>query len=111
MNFGEFLRQQRLSIGMSLSVFCLKNHEDLVNWSCLERSIVLPPKDISRLIEISKKLQIDDKKFFIDLAKTAKLSTAPPSVPSPHALINCNNAEGLFELIKEATTPREEFFK
>ena len=113
MNFGDFLRQQRLSLGLSLRVFCSKYKEDPVQWSRLERSMIFPPKDIGRLISIAKKLQVEDKKFFIDLAKTAKLAPEPvlkDIFPCPFDIGGIERAKDLLRLIQEENTPREEYF-
>lgn len=51
--FGEIIKRRRLEKGLSLRAFCLEHQEDPGNWSRMERGILPPPIDLSRLYQIA----------------------------------------------------------
>ncbi len=70
--FGEFFKQKRLALGLTLREFCRKNRFDWGNVSRLERGVSAPPKNSDVLEGYARALQIrpdtDDWKAFYDLA-------------------------------------------
>ncbi len=57
--FGDYIKQQRMALGMTLRAFCAYHEEDPSNWSKLERGILRPPLDDMRLSDIAHKLALD----------------------------------------------------
>jgi transcriptional regulator with XRE-family HTH domain len=49
MKFSEYLKTKRMKINESLRAFCLENNLDAGNISKLERGVMAPPKDISKI--------------------------------------------------------------
>ncbi len=76
MNFGLFVKNIRLSKGLTLREFCKMFGHDASNWSKIERGKNLPPSDESTLEEWAKQLGIEkfssDWYTFIDLAAAAR---------------------------------------
>ena len=70
--FGEFARQKRLSLGISLREFCRNNDLDWGNCSRIERGVSAPPKSREVQERYAKALQIEedseDWQTFLDLA-------------------------------------------
>lgn len=76
MTFGEFLKEKRLAINLSLRKFCEAAGLDASNWSKVERGKLSLTLETSKLEEIANLLNIkkgtsDWTKFF-DLAAVAK---------------------------------------
>ncbi len=71
--FGEFLKQKRLDNKLSLREFCRLLNEDPSNWSKVERGIISPPQEESKLTKIALILHIkknsDDWNSLFDFAK------------------------------------------
>jgi hypothetical protein len=111
--FGDFVTTQRLSLNLSLRTFCDLHHEDLLEWSKLERAVILPPKSTKRLIEMADKLSLSDRDEFIALAQSAELSTKKPAVPAiPFgSKLSEKKLASLFKLIQKETTPRRRRMK
>ena len=69
--FGQFFRQKRLALGLSLRQFCLQHGLDPGNLSKLERGRLAPPQH-DKLEEYARRLGIpegsDDWVRFFDLA-------------------------------------------
>ncbi len=61
--FGEFIKSRRMSLGHSLRSFCVKNDDDVVKWSELERGVVRPPTNSDRLNSIAKILALADEEI------------------------------------------------
>jgi transcriptional regulator with XRE-family HTH domain len=57
--FGNFIKQERLALGLSLRRFCQKLELDPSNWSKVERGILPPPKDEVFLERLAGLLQIE----------------------------------------------------
>ncbi len=57
--FGEFIKEKRLEIGLSLREFCRQLDEDASNWSKVERGMLSPPKDENKLVRIADILRIE----------------------------------------------------
>lgn len=70
--FGELIKKRRLQTGLSLRAFCQKFNEDPGNWSRMERGLLQPPLDSSRLHQIATHLDISmgtqDFEELVDLA-------------------------------------------
>ena len=77
-NFGEFLREKRLSLGKGLRAFCLENNLDSLNYSKIERGRLKPPSG-EKLKGYADFLQIEkgsNEWFnFFDLAMIARKCT------------------------------------
>ncbi|HSV96443.1 MAG TPA: helix-turn-helix transcriptional regulator [Spirochaetota bacterium] len=58
MAFGEFIKDRRNELGLSLREFCKQLDEDASNWSKVERGILSPPQDEGKLRRIAKLLNI-----------------------------------------------------
>ncbi|MDY6970686.1 MAG: helix-turn-helix domain-containing protein [Spirochaetota bacterium] len=56
--FGEFVKQKRLNKKFSLRQFCRLLNEDPSNWSKVERGIISPPQEESKLSQIASILDI-----------------------------------------------------
>lgn len=74
--FGEFFKEKRQALGLTLRDFCLKHKHDPGNMSRLERGILPPPQDREVLEKYAKDLGLksgsDDWYTFFDLAAAAK---------------------------------------
>lgn len=70
--FGEFVKNRRITLKLTLREFCLKHKLDPGNISKLERGILPPPKSQGKLKEYAKYLRLkegtDDWHQFFDLA-------------------------------------------
>ncbi len=58
--FGEFVRERRKAIGVSLREFCRRNGFDPANISRIERGISSPPKSQEIINSIAKALELTD---------------------------------------------------
>lgn len=71
MTFGEYVKNRRGALGLSLRQFCLRHRVDASNWSKLERGI-LPPPQHDKLREYAEHLEIGEGSgewyVFFDLA-------------------------------------------
>ncbi len=56
--FGEFIKEKRLALDLSLRKFCKLLDEDPSNWSKVERALLPPPQDEKKLKKIADILQI-----------------------------------------------------
>lgn len=78
--FGEFFKNKRIELKLTLREFCLKHNLDPGNISKLERGILPPPKSQKKLKEYAKYLKVkegtDDWFQFFDLA-AAELGKLP----------------------------------
>lgn len=81
--FGEFFRQKRVSLELTLRHFCEKYHYDPGNISKLERNILSPSLDEEKLEGYALALKIPKESAqwitFFDLAYTAK-GTLPTDI-------------------------------
>lgn len=70
--FGEFAKEKRLSLGLSLREFCRKNSFDWGNFSRIERGVSAPPKSREVQERYARALQIkegtEEWQTFLDLA-------------------------------------------
>ena len=91
MNFGEFVKNKRLAIGLSLRKFCDIAEIDPSNWSKIERDRLPVTDDRDQLEKIAKVLNLkigekDWQKFF-DLAYISK-GIIPKYVYSDEEVLN-----------------------
>jgi len=74
--FGEFFRQKRLELKLTLRQFCRKKGYDAGYISRMECGLLLPPKDIEKLKALAIALEIKKNTpnwvLFFDLAATEK---------------------------------------
>ena len=76
MSFGEFIKEKRLAVNLSLRKFCEMAGLDASNWSKIERNMLPLSYENDKLVEICHILKIQDgtpdwTKFF-DLATVSK---------------------------------------
>ena len=57
--FGEYIKEKRMGMGLTLRAFCMHNNEDPSNWSKMERGLLRPPTDDARLNNIARMLNMD----------------------------------------------------
>ena len=88
--FGDFFREKRLSLKLTLREFCRKYDLDPGNISKLERGILQPPESESILEKYAEYLNIEkhseDWYKFFDLASTCN-GTIPSDVMSDEELV------------------------
>ena len=89
--FGEFVKELRLSNDYTLREFCKKFNHDPGNWSRMERGGLPAPRKQEKLTEIAKQLGLvsgsDDWYDFFDLASTAS-GVIPKDILSDEELVN-----------------------
>jgi len=72
--FGEFARQKRIQLGLTLREFCRRHGYDVVNMSKVERGRLSPPQKRSYLERYAQALGVqegsDDWMTFFDLASS-----------------------------------------
>ena len=56
--FGEFIKEKRISNGITLREFCKLIETDASNWSKVERGLLSPPQDEEKLKKIANVLDI-----------------------------------------------------
>lgn len=61
MRFGEFLKQRRTQLRISLREFCRQNSFDPAFISKLERGVIPPPKSENTLKRLAKALKIEPR--------------------------------------------------
>ena len=110
--FGEFVRKRRLEMGLSLRAFCMKHSEDPSNWSKMERGILRPPTDYSRLLEIAGYLDFGDsgpeKQKLFDLA-SAERGQIPDDIMAESDLVA--NLPVLFRTLRGDVAEEDELMR
>lgn len=56
--FGQFVKDQRLAMGIGLRAFCRRLGVDASNWSKIERGVLPPPQKEEKLKKIASILEI-----------------------------------------------------
>ncbi len=88
--FGQFFKQRRSALGLSLREFCRRNGFDPGNVSRLERGTLLPPQSRELLESYAKalKLQPDSHEWhtFFDLA-AVETGRIPPQMMANQAVL------------------------
>ncbi|MEK7577915.1 MAG: hypothetical protein AAB492_04895 [Patescibacteria group bacterium] len=91
MNFGQFFRSKRISLGFTLRLFCERYHFDPGNISRLERNILPPTVDEEKLEGYAEALKISKGSLewieFFDLAHIAK-GTVPHDIRNDPKVIS-----------------------
>ncbi|MFH1259068.1 MAG: hypothetical protein ABII74_04545 [Elusimicrobiota bacterium] len=81
--FGEYFKNRRVVLKKTLRQFCLDNKYDPGNISRLERGIMSPPREQSKLEEYAKALKIKQGSTewyeFFDMARASK-GIIPPEL-------------------------------
>ena len=89
--FGDFFKQKRIKLGLTLREFCRINGFDPGNISKIERGLLHPPQSTEKRLEYAKALGIeegtDDWLEFCDLAFLGA-GKIPPYVGSNEKLMN-----------------------
>ena len=89
--FGDFFKQKRIGLGLTLREFCRINEFDPGNISKIERGLLSPPQSSEKRLEYAKALGIeegtDDWLEFCDLAVMGA-GKIPPYVVSNEKLMN-----------------------
>ncbi len=107
--FGEFFKEKRIALGLTLREFCRKNGFDPGNISRLERGILPPPHGEEQRIRYAEALEIrkgsDDWLQFFDYAATG-LGQVPYDIMSDELLLA--KLPLLFRTVRGADLSREE---
>jgi len=89
--FGKFIKSQRLKKDIGLREFCRLLSVDASNWSKIERGILQPPQDETKLEQIAKILGIDrESEKFIELKDMADIDSGiiPKDILSDKEVLN-----------------------
>jgi len=110
--FGEFFKEKRMTLGLTLREFCRENGFDPGNISRLERGILPPPQGEEQRIRYAEALGIkkgsDDWLKFFDNA-AAGLGQVPYDILSDERLLA--KLPLLFRTVRGADFSREELEK
>ena len=86
-SFAIFIREKRISVGLTLREFCRLVDFDASNWSKIERGLFMPPQSKNMLDKIASALKIskggEEYKEMLDLAA---LSAIPEGLIEPAIL-------------------------
>ncbi len=85
--FGEYAKDRRIAVGMTLRSFCREIEMDPSNWSKIERGVLAPPDDADLLARISGLLGLNatEQQEFADLAAIAR-GQLPPDLKDEEIL-------------------------
>lgn len=89
--FGKFIKSQRLRKDIGLREFCRLLSVDASNWSKIERGILPPPQDETKLEQIAKIIGIDrESEKFIELKDMAAIDSGiiPKDIMSDKEVVN-----------------------
>ena len=107
--FGQFIKERRISQGMSLREFCRRIGLDPSNWSKAERGLLYPPRDEALLKKIAKLLKIEvGSPAWVELKDKAYIDAGriPKDILSDSKLVQ--SLPLLFRTLRdEKPTPRE----
>jgi transcriptional regulator with XRE-family HTH domain len=107
--FGEFFKEKRKSLGLTLREFCRENGFDPGNISRLERGILPPPQGEEQRIRYAEALGIkrgsDDWLKFFDYA-AAELGRIPYDIMNDERLLA--KLPLVFKTVRGAELSREE---
>lgn len=77
-SFANFIRDKRISAGLTLREFCRLINFDASNWSKVERGLIAPPQSKNVLENIALFLKIEkDSEAYKELFDLAALSSIP----------------------------------
>ncbi len=73
-NFGNYVKDRRITAGMTLRSFCREVDIDASNWSKVERGVLSPPDDSELLSRIAMILGLksDEQTELADLASISR---------------------------------------
>ncbi len=74
LKFGDFAKDRRIAVGLTLRSFCRDAAIDPSNWSKIERGVLPPPDDAGFLSRVATVLGLntDEQAEFADLASIAR---------------------------------------
>ena len=58
MLFGDYVKEKRLAVNLSLRKFCTRVNLDPSNWSKVERNLLPPPYDLNIMVAIRQELDL-----------------------------------------------------
>ena len=106
--FGEFFKQKRIALGVTLRQFCQENGLDAGNISKLERGLLPPPQTREKLEEYARLLKIkkgsDDWYQFFDLA-AAETGRIPEELLAKREIVD--KLPILFRTLRGQKVPEE----
>jgi transcriptional regulator with XRE-family HTH domain len=86
-SFASFIREKRISSGLTLRDFCRITGFDASNWSKIERSLLTPPQSKRVLDNISKVLKIEiGSQEYKELLDLSALASVPKDLVEPQIL-------------------------
>ena len=107
--FGDFFKQRRIALGLTLREFCRRNGLDPGNISRLERGLLPPPQGRETLENYSKLLKLergsDEWYTFFDLA-AAETGRIPPEILEDEDLLE--KLPILFRTLRGQKVPDEQ---
>lgn len=110
--FGELVKARRLELGLSLRAFCMRHNEDPSNWSKMERGLLRPPVDYTRLLQIAGYLELTDgdtrRQQIFDLAN-AERGRIPEDIMSEAELVA--NLPVLFRTLRGDVPEEDELLR
>jgi transcriptional regulator with XRE-family HTH domain len=108
-HFGAFVKDRRISAGMTLRSFCREADIDPSNWSKIERNVLTPPDDDSLLTRVAALLGLDDsdRQQLSDLAAIAR-GQIPADLKDDEILVKM---PAFFRAIRGQEYTREDFDK
>ena len=76
--FANFIREKRISVGLTLREFCRILDHDPSNWSKIERGLLTPPQSKNVLNSIADVLKIEEgSQEYKEMCDLAALSSVP----------------------------------
>jgi transcriptional regulator with XRE-family HTH domain len=107
--FGDFFKQKRLELGLTLREFCRKNEFDPGNISKIERGVFQPPQGEDQKVRYAEALGLrrgsDDWLKFFDYA-AAELGRIPDDIQSNDRILA--KLPLLFRTVRGADLSEEE---
>jgi len=107
--FGNFFKQRRIALGLTLREFCRRNGVDPGNISRLERGLLPPPQGRETLENYAKLLELergsDEWYTFFDLA-AAETGRIPPEILEDEDLVE--KLPILFRTLRGQKVPDEQ---
>jgi transcriptional regulator with XRE-family HTH domain len=86
-SFAKFVREKRITAGLTLREFCRLTGYDASNWSKTERGLLAPPQSKNVLEEIAIILKIESgSQDFKELMDLAALSSVSEELVEPEIL-------------------------
>lgn len=85
--FADFIREKRITAGLTLREFCRLTGFDASNWSKIERNLLPPPQSRNVLEAIASVLSIvPGSQVYKELMDLAALSSVPEDLIEPEIL-------------------------